>query len=89
MKGKSIKIILITVLIGALLAGCVSNPKTETQPAPTVVATSTSVTPSQTSVNSQELSGTITLSGAFALYPMAVRWGEEFKKLHPNVKIDI
>lgn len=35
------------------------------------------------------LSGTIQLSGAFALYPMAVKWGEEFKKLHPNVKIDI
>lgn len=36
-----------------------------------------------------ELSGTIQLSGAFALYPMAVKWAEEFKKLHPNVKIDI
>lgn len=35
------------------------------------------------------LTGTIQLSGAFALYPMAVRWSEEFKKLHPNVKIDI
>ncbi len=89
MKGKSIKIILITVLIGALLAGCVGNPKVEIQPAPAVVATSTSAAPSQTSVSSQDLSGTITLSGAFALYPMAVRWGEEFKKLHPNVKIDI
>ena len=36
-----------------------------------------------------ELSGTIQLSGAFALYPMAVKWSEEFQKLHPNVKIDI
>ncbi|MCD7973609.1 MAG: PstS family phosphate ABC transporter substrate-binding protein [Candidatus Azobacteroides sp.] len=35
------------------------------------------------------LSGTIQLSGAFALYPMAVKWGEEFRKIHPNVKIDI
>lgn len=35
------------------------------------------------------LSGEIQLSGAFALYPMAVKWAEEFKKLHPNVKIDI
>ena len=34
------------------------------------------------------LSGTITLSGAWALYPMAVRWAEEFQKLHPNVRID-
>ena len=35
------------------------------------------------------LEGNITLSGAFALYPMAVKWAEEFKKLHPKVKIDI
>jgi phosphate transport system substrate-binding protein len=29
------------------------------------------------------------VSGAFALYPMMVRWGEEFQKLHPDVKLDI
>ncbi|MBA2421628.1 MAG: hypothetical protein H0V61_00180 [Chitinophagales bacterium] len=31
------------------------------------------------------LSGKITLSGAYALYPMAVKCGEQFKKLNPNV----
>ncbi|MCC8173437.1 MAG: PstS family phosphate ABC transporter substrate-binding protein [Odoribacter sp.] len=36
-----------------------------------------------------ELSGQIQLSGAFALYPMAVKWAEEFGKIHPKVKIDI
>ena len=35
------------------------------------------------------LSGQIQISGAFALYPMAVKWAEEFRKIHPNVKIDI
>ena len=35
------------------------------------------------------LKGTITVSGAWALYPMMVRWGEEFQKLHPGVKFDI
>lgn len=35
------------------------------------------------------LKGHITISGAFALYPMAVRWADEFKKLNPEVKIDI
>jgi len=35
------------------------------------------------------LSGTVTLSGAWALYPMAVKWAEEFKKLHPGVRIDV
>jgi phosphate transport system substrate-binding protein len=33
--------------------------------------------------------GRISLSGAWALYPMAVKWAEEFKRLHPDVKIDI
>lgn len=37
----------------------------------------------------KELQGTLSLSGAFALYPMAVKWAEEFKKLNPKVKIDI
>ncbi len=36
-----------------------------------------------------ELSGTITISGAFALYPMMTRWAEEFQKLHPDVQFDI
>lgn len=35
------------------------------------------------------LKGTISISGAFALYPMTVKWAEEFQKLHPDVKIDI
>lgn len=36
-----------------------------------------------------ELTGEISLSGAFALYPLAVKWAEEFRKLHPAVKIDV
>lgn len=35
------------------------------------------------------LKGKISLSGAWALYPMAVTWAAEFKKLHPQVQIDI
>ncbi len=35
------------------------------------------------------LKGSITISGAFALYPLTVKWAEEFKKLNPAVKIDI
>lgn len=36
-----------------------------------------------------ELEGEISLSGAFALYPLAVQWASEFQKLHPAVKIDV
>ncbi len=35
------------------------------------------------------LQGTITISGAWALYPLMVHWGEEFRKQHPAVQFDI
>lgn len=93
MKGKIITIILITVLTGALLSGCIGKPKSETQSTATAAVTTTPVssgaTVTQTAVSSKELEGTITLSGAWALYPMAVRWGEEFQKLHPKVKVEV
>lgn len=44
----------------------------------------------QSSIDSNgELHGEISLSGAFALYPLAVQWASEFQKLHPDVKIDV
>ncbi len=61
MNRKSLVVILITVLTGAVLSGCVDDPKYET----------------------------IRISGAFALYPMMLKWGEEYKKLHPDVEFDI
>ncbi len=36
-----------------------------------------------------KLSGTVSISGAFALYPITVKWAEEFQKLYPDVRIDI
>jgi phosphate transport system substrate-binding protein len=44
---------------------------------------------STTDANSTELSGTIAISGAFALYPMMTVWTEEFTKLHPDVEFDV
>jgi phosphate transport system substrate-binding protein len=35
------------------------------------------------------LQGTIRVSGAWALYPMMVKWGEEFRKVYPKVRVDI
>lgn len=37
----------------------------------------------------EPLSGTISISGAFALYPMMTVWAEEFTKLHPDVQFDV
>lgn len=38
---------------------------------------------------SVELRGTITISGAWALYPMALKWAEEFENLHPKVRVEV
>jgi len=35
------------------------------------------------------LEGTIKVSGAWALYPMMVKWAEEFQRIHPKVRIDL
>ena len=35
------------------------------------------------------LKGEISISGAFAIYPITVIWAEEFQKIHPAVKINI
>ncbi len=37
----------------------------------------------------QNLEGSLSISGAWALYPMVLRWGEEFRKLYPRVRIDV
>ena len=37
----------------------------------------------------EKLKGQISISGAFALYPMTIKWSEEFRKIHPDVRIDI
>jgi phosphate transport system substrate-binding protein len=37
----------------------------------------------------QALDGTISISGAWALYPMVLKWAEEFKNLNPKVTIDV
>ena len=31
----------------------------------------------------------ITLSGAFGLYPLAIKWAEEYNKIHPEIRFDI
>jgi phosphate transport system substrate-binding protein len=33
--------------------------------------------------------GTIRISGAWALYPMMIRWADEYKKTHPACQIDV
>lgn len=35
------------------------------------------------------LHGRVSLSGAFALYPLAVRWAHDFTELHPDVRVEV
>src|SRR5688500_977255 len=43
----------------------------------------------EASAGDDSLSGTIAVSGAFALYPMMTVWADEFNKLHPGVEFDV
>ena len=36
-----------------------------------------------------EISGNIKISGAYALYPLAQKWADDFMKIHPGVKIEV
>ncbi|WP_461452081.1 PstS family phosphate ABC transporter substrate-binding protein [Mucilaginibacter sp.] len=45
--------------------------------------------PKPTAPVADDLQGTISISGAFALYPITVKWASEFKKLHPKVTFNI
>jgi phosphate transport system substrate-binding protein len=46
-------------------------------------------TPEPAQAGTDSLSGTISISGAFALYPMMTVWADEFHKLHPDVEFDV
>jgi phosphate transport system substrate-binding protein len=37
----------------------------------------------------EKKSGQISISGAFALYPMVIRWADEYKKVNPGMRFDI
>jgi phosphate transport system substrate-binding protein len=83
MKNK----IFLTILASALiLTACGQAPAAVQQP--TALATSASQQAASVQPN-EELKGTISISGAFALYPMMTRWSEEFQKTNPLVQFDI
>jgi phosphate transport system substrate-binding protein len=54
-----------------------------------VLGTALAVPPLASRPAHEELRGRLSVSGAWALYPMAIKWAEEFQKLHPGVRIDV
>ena len=41
------------------------------------------------SFSQDKSSGQISISGAFALYPMVIRWADEYRKINPGIRFDI
>lgn len=76
MKKYILKLFIILTAVSLILTACGS-------PSPAAAPAST------TGAATDNLSGNITISGAFALYPMMTMWSDEFTKLHPNVTFDI
>lgn len=48
-----------------------------------------SVVSASNTYSQEKSSGQISISGAFALYPMVIRWADEYKKINPEVRFDI
>jgi phosphate transport system substrate-binding protein len=74
-----LKIIIILILAGVVLAGCVSKQPTEVQP----IVQPTTVQPTKAPE-------TITLNGAGATfpYPLISKWSSEYNKMKPNIQIN-
>jgi phosphate transport system substrate-binding protein len=77
MRKQTFTLLSILIALSMLLAACGSAAE-DSQ------AASAAGAPAQ-----QNLSGTISVSGAFALYPMMTVWADEFQKLHPDVQFDV
>jgi len=75
-----LKILIIFILAGVLLAGCVSKQPSEVQP--TVQPTGT--------VQPTKAPETVTLNGAGATfpYPLISKWSSEYNKIKPNIQIN-
>lgn len=94
--GIAAVIVIAAIVLGAVLlppgGGQSTVPAPVTTPAATTVPAApqaTGTVTAQVTPATNQVSGTVTLSGAFALYPLAVVWADEYKKTHPNVKIEV
>jgi phosphate transport system substrate-binding protein len=86
MRKLTLTLVSLLVTASLLLAGCgASTP--EPAPAETIEASSGQET--EAAPAEESLSGTISISGAFALYPMMTVWADEFSNIHPDVQFDI
>lgn len=86
--------LLIPLLVASLLVACTpaAQPATGGDAAATpetAVEETSAVTETAATAEDSGEAATLSLSGAFALLPMASVWADEYTKLHPNVQFDI
>ncbi|MBL8080398.1 MAG: substrate-binding domain-containing protein [Anaerolineales bacterium] len=79
MRKQTLTVLSILIAASLVLSACGSAASVGTTVPASDAGTSSEAT----------LSGTISVSGAFALYPMMTVWAEEFTKLHPDVQFDV
>ncbi len=85
MNKNNLILVSLLVLLSLLASACGSA-----APAPAPAADAASSAPATPSVAQPvKLTGIISASGAFALYPMMTRWAEEFQKIYPDVQFDV
>lgn len=89
---KNLYTLIALLVVGTMVLTSCGTP-TEAPAATEVVAATDApneaATEAPTAAPVEELSGTISVSGAFALYPMMTVWADEFTKLHPDVQFDV
>ena len=71
----------VLLVASVLLTGCAGPAAPQTPQPPGPAASS----PAPASSSTQ----TLTISGAFALYPLGVRWSEAYKEAHPETSFDV
>lgn len=83
---KYSRLVIVATLLVLLATACGPKPAA---PVATEAPAQIAATSAPAATEAPKLEGTITISGAFALYPMMTRWAEEFQKINPGVQFDI
>ena len=89
MNNKLYKLLPVLLISTIVLAACGSPTPAVTEAPLKTQAPVANEVPTEAAPTAEPLSGTISISGAFALYPMMTVWAEEFTKLHPDVQFDV
>jgi phosphate transport system substrate-binding protein len=90
MKKQTMSLLSVLAALSMLLAACGSSaPAESTAPNESAAQEPVEQSAATEAPAEEQLSGVISISGAFALYPMMTVWADEFSKLHPDVEFDV